>query len=106
MEKNIPAIIAHLCVLEDPRIERHKRHKLSDILVLRCARAVWGREFSRHRGLLGRRGTSGSSNFGVAGGDSFARHLQPVFRLLDPISFRRVFLSWMQAVGEETQGRW
>jgi len=32
-KKPSPAIIAHFAVLEDPRIERHKRHKLSDIVV-------------------------------------------------------------------------
>jgi hypothetical protein len=30
-----PALFEHFAVLEDPRIERHKRHKLSDILVMR-----------------------------------------------------------------------
>ena len=38
------ALIDHLAVLEDPRIERQKRHKLGDILVIAVCAVLCGAE--------------------------------------------------------------
>ena len=43
-KKASPALIEHFAVLEDPRIERQKRHKLSDILVIAICAVLCGAE--------------------------------------------------------------
>ena len=43
------ALLEHFATLPDPRIERHRWHKLSDILVIAvCCGPVRGRELSGH----------------------------------------------------------
>jgi predicted transposase YbfD/YdcC len=99
------ALLEHVAILPDPRIERHRRHLLSDILVsavcaVRCgaesfaaiedfgqARYEWLRQFLDLPG-------------GIPSHDTFNR----VFRLLDPVQFQTCFLSWMRTVAEATQG--
>ncbi len=104
-KKPSPAIIAHFAVLEDPRIERHKRHKLSDILVIAVCAVLCGAESFPAIEDFGQTRYEWLKQFlelpgGIPSHDTFNR----VFRLLDPLQFQACFLSWMQAVGEETQG--
>src|SRR6266849_2049466 len=106
MKKQPPEVfLEHFAILPDPRIERHRRHKLSDILVIAVCAVLCGAESfpaiedfgqTRHEWLKQFLELPG----GIPSHDTFNR----VFRLLDPLQFQACFLSWMQAVAEATVG--
>src|SRR5215510_11831264 len=98
-------LLEHFAILPDPRIERHRRHHLSDILVIAVCAVLCGAESFPAIEDFGQARYAWLKQFlelpgGIPSHDTFNR----VFRLLDPIQFQTCFLSWMQAVGEETQG--
>ncbi len=104
-KKPSSALSEHFARLEDPRIDRQKRHKLSDILVIAVCAVLCGAEsfpaiedfgYARYEWLKQFLELPG----GIPSHDTFNR----VFRLLDPVQFQACFLSWMQAVAAETQG--
>ncbi len=104
-KKPSSALSEHFARLEDPRIDRQKRHKLSDILVITVCAVLCGAEsfpaiedfgYARYEWLKQFLELPG----GIPSHDTFNR----VFRLLDPVQFQACFLSWMQAVAAETQG--
>jgi predicted transposase YbfD/YdcC len=104
-KKPAAALIEHFAVLPDPRIERHKRHKLSDILVIAVCAVLCGAESFPAIEDFGQARYEWLKQFlelpgGIPSHDTFNR----VLRLLDPLEFQACFLSWMQAVTEETQG--
>jgi len=104
-KKASPALIDHLAVLEDPRIERQKRHKLGDILVIAVCAVLCGAESFPAIEDFGQVRYTWLKQFlelpnGIPSHDTFNR----VFRVLDPVQFQACFLSWMQAVADETQG--
>lgn len=98
-------IFEHFDEMEDPRMDRQKRHSLIDILFIAvsavicgstsfvdmydfgCAKQEW---LKQHLEL---------SN-GIPSHDTFRR----VFSLLDPEAFRKCFVSWTQALSEATGG--
>jgi predicted transposase YbfD/YdcC len=93
------AIASHFAQLPDPRINRRKRHLLSDILTIALCAVLCGaddfveielfgrskREWFRERLLLPN---------GIPSHDTFTR----VFAQLDPEAFGACFLSWTEAV--------
>jgi predicted transposase YbfD/YdcC len=104
-KKASPALIDHLAGLEDPRIERQKRHKLGDILVIAVCAVLCGAESFPAIEDFGQVRYAWLKQFlelpnGIPSHDTFNR----VFRVLDPVQFQACFLSWMQAVADETQG--
>jgi len=104
-KKASPALIDHLAVLEDPRIERQKRHKLGAILVIAVCAVLCGAESFPAIEDFGQVRYTWLKQFlelpnGIPSHDTFNR----VFRVLDPVQFQACFLSWMQAVADETQG--
>lgn len=99
-----PALIDHLAGLEDPRIERQKRHKLGDILVIAVCAVLCGAESFPAIEDFGQIRYGWLKQFlelpnGIPSHDTFNR----VFRVLDPVQFQACFLSWRQAVADETQ---
>jgi predicted transposase YbfD/YdcC len=99
------ALIKHFAILPDPRIERHRRHKLSDILVIAVCAVLCGAESFPAIEDFGQARYEWLKQFlelpgGIPSHDTFTR----VFRLLDPVQFQACFLSWMQAVAEVTRG--
>ncbi|MCA1838435.1 MAG: ISAs1 family transposase [Actinobacteria bacterium] len=104
-KKASPALIDHLAGLEDPRIERQKRHKLGDILVIAVCAVLCGAESFPAIEDFGQVRYAWLKQFlelpnGIPSHDTFNR----VFRVLDPVQFQACFLNWMQAVADETQG--
>jgi predicted transposase YbfD/YdcC len=98
-------LIKHFAILPDPRIERHRRHKLSDILVIAVCAVLCGAESFPAIEDFGQARYEWLKQFlelpgGIPSHDTFNR----VFRLLDPVQFQACFLSWMQAVAEVTRG--
>ena len=99
------ALLEHFATLPDPRIARHRWHKLSDILVIAVCAVLCGAESYPAIEDFGHEREEWLKQFlelpeGIPSHDTFNR----VLRLLDPVQFQACFLSWMQAVAEVTQG--
>ena len=99
------SIVEHFQTLEDPRIERTKKHRLLDILVIAVCTLLTGGEGFQDMELFGKSKYAWLRTFlalphGIPSHDTFGR----VFARLDPQRFRQCFLSWTQAVAQLTQG--
>lgn len=97
--------MVHFSQLEDPRVERTKRHSMTDILVLSICGFVCGidtwvdlEEFAEIREDWFR--TFLELPNGIPSHDTFGRF----FAALDPEAFSRCFASWMQSVAQTTEG--
>lgn len=105
-ENAIANIEAHFSSLEDPRIERSKRHQLLDIIVIAVCAAICGADGWTDVELFGNSKLSWFQQFldlpnGIPSHDTFGR----VFARLDPEQFQKCFFNWMQAVFQVTQGQ-
>jgi predicted transposase YbfD/YdcC len=105
MEKTAAvALLEHFASLPDPRLARHRRHTLSDILVIAVCAVLCGAESFPASADFGQEREEWLRQFlelpeGIPSHDTFNR----VFRLLDPVKFQACFLSWMQAVARATK---
>src|SRR6266571_5957862 len=91
--------------LEDPRIERTKKHLLLDILVIAVCTLLTGGEGFQDMELFGKSKRVWLQTFlalphGIPSHDTFGR----VFARLNPQRFQESFLSWTRAVAALTQG--
>jgi predicted transposase YbfD/YdcC len=100
-----PSLLDSFADLPDPRVDRTKRHRLGDILVIAVcallsgaedfvAMEAWGR--AREAWLRARLALP----HGIPSHDTFGR----VFARLDPAAFRRCFLAWVEAVRQASDG--
>jgi hypothetical protein len=99
------SIVEHFRTLEDPRIERTKKHRLLDILVIALCTMLTGGEGFQDMELFGKRKQAWLQTFlalphGIPSHDTFGR----VFARLNPEHFQACFLSWTRAVAQLTQG--
>jgi predicted transposase YbfD/YdcC len=99
------SIVEHFRPLEDPRIERTKKHLLLDILVIALCTLLTGGEGFQDMALFGKSKQAWLQTFlalprGIPSHDTFGR----VFARLNPQRFQQCFLSWTQAVAQLTQG--
>lgn len=100
------SIIEHFGVVEDPRIERHKQHKLLDIIVIAICAVICGADGWVAVEAFGRAKYKWLKGFlelphGIPSHDTFGR----VFSLISPTQFQECFLSWIQAVAEVGEGQ-
>lgn len=91
--------------LTDPRVERHKRHSLEDILLLTICAFICGADSWTDVEVFGHAKADWFKTFlalpnGIPSHDTLGR----VFARLDPEAFRECFVAWMDAVAELTQG--
>jgi predicted transposase YbfD/YdcC len=100
------SIEQHFADLQDPRIERTKRHKLLDIVVLAICGVICGaddwvsiQEFGEAK-LEWVQGFLELPN-GIPSHDTFGR----VFGLLDPDQFQTCFTNWILSVSEVSKGQ-
>ena len=98
-------IVEHFQTLEDPRIERTKKHNLLDILVIALCTLLTGGEGFQDMELFGKSKRQWLQTFlalphGIPSHDTFGR----VFARLNPTRFQECFLSWTRAVAALTQG--
>ena len=91
--------------IKDPRIERHKRHSLEDILFIAicafiCGADKWTEvvEFGLAKEKWFKRFLSLPN--GIPSHDTFGR----VFSLLSPSEFQTCFMAWIQSIRDVTQG--
>ncbi len=96
----------HFGDLPDPRIERTKRHKLIDIVVIAICAVICGADDWVEVELFGESKESWFRTFlelphGIPSHDTFTR----VFARLDPDAFRLRFVEWVQVVSQITGGQ-
>jgi predicted transposase YbfD/YdcC len=105
-DKPTAAISYHFASLQDPRIERTKRHQLLDILVIAICAIICGADDWVEVELFGNAKLAWLKTFldlpnGIPSHDTFGR----VFARLNAEQFQQCFLRWIQAVSEVTCGQ-
>jgi predicted transposase YbfD/YdcC len=105
-DKHTAALMAHFGGLEDPRIDRHKEHKLIDLLVIAICAILCGANDWVAVETFGKAKREWFQRFlelphGIPSHDTFGR----VFALLSPEHLQACFLGWIQAVAQVTDGQ-
>ena len=90
----------------DPRIERSKRHKLIDIILLAICGVICGADSWVDIEMYGKAKKEWLKTFlelpnGIPSHDTFGR----VFAAIDPDEFEKSFRDWVQTIHELTQGQ-
>lgn len=96
----------HFGDLQDPRIERTKRHELLDIVVIAICGVICGADSWVDIELFGKSKQDWLKRFlnlanGIPSHDTFGR----VFSRLDPETFQSCFMDWVLAISQLTQGQ-
>ena len=106
MDKDSPGNITNFFAeLEDPRLERHRAHKLVDIISITILASICGAEHWTTIEEFGEAKILWLKTFldlpnGIPSHDTFGR----VFALLNPKNFGECFLNWMKSLHEKTSG--
>ena len=95
----------HFGALDDPRFERGKRHRLTEVITIALCGVICGAESWVEIEHFGNAKRAWLSQFlelphGIPSHDTFGR----VFAQLDPDQFERCFLAWVQTLLETTTG--
>lgn len=95
-------LIYFLEAINDPRIDRQKKHELIDILIIAVCSAICGAKNWVEVEEFGKAKLNWFSTFlnlthGVPSHDTFRR----VFILLDPEEFRNAFIKWVKAITQD-----
>src|ERR1044072_2155157 len=104
-EQTPKSLLQHFSSVDDPRIDRTKRHKLIDILVIAICATICGAETWEDFQLFGYAKKDWFKTFlelpgGIPSHDTFRR----VFARLDPSQFQQAFLDWVRSVTRLTKG--
>lgn len=96
----------HFAGLTDPRVERTKRHQLTDIVVIAICAVICGADCWTEVEDFGQAKEGWLRTFlelpnGIPSHDTFGR----VFARLEPREFEQCFLSWVRAISELTEGQ-
>ena len=103
--KNDSSLTTHFSKMKDPRIDRAKRHKLIDIIVIAICAIICGADGWEGMEIFGNAKKDWLSTYlelpnGIPGHDTFRR----VFERLEPEVFQNCFLAWVQALFVGSQG--
>ena len=99
------SILEQFSQLDDPRVERTKRHKLTDVIAIAICGVICGANGWTDIELFGKSKREWLETFlelpnGIPSHDTFGR----VFAMLDAEQFERCFMDWVSAVSELTKG--
>jgi len=91
--------------VEDPRVERTKRHRLRDIMILAMCGVICGAEGWVDIEAFGKAKEAWFTDLlslpnGIPSHDTFGR----VFALIDPKQFEASFFQWVQGISQTVQG--
>jgi predicted transposase YbfD/YdcC len=105
-EPEIGSIARHFGKIRDPRIDRTKRHKLLDILIIAICGVICGADSWVDIAMYGKSKLEWLKTFlklpnGIPSHDTFGR----VFAALNPVEFENSFMEWVQAINQLTQGQ-
>ena len=100
------SLISIFSELEDPRIDRTKRHSLTDIIAIAICAVVCGADSWVDVELFGKSRQEWLSGFlelpnSIPSHDTFGR----VFSMLDAERFQSCFVQWVRSVSEITEGQ-
>ena len=100
-ESHHVSVLDHFADLDDPRVERTRRHKLVDIIAIAICAIICGADSWVHVELFGRSKLEWFQTFlelpgGIPSHDTFG----DVFARLDPEQFQSCFMAWTQAIAE------
>ena len=98
-------IADHFTEIEDPRVERTRQHKLSDIITIAICGVICGAEGWTDIETYGLAKYEWLKQFlelpnGIPSHDTFAR----LFARLNPQQFQQCFLNWIKAINKTTSG--
>lgn len=104
MHKERGTLFEHFSEMEDPRIDRTKRHQLIDVIVIAICAIVCGADHWTEVELFGKAKKEWFQTFltlpnGIPSHDTFGR----IFSLLDPIAFEKSFSSWVATIATLTK---
>jgi predicted transposase YbfD/YdcC len=104
-EERVLDVRSIFAAVEDPRVERTKRHKLIDILIIALCGVICGAEGWVEIGEFGKAKEAWFKTFlevpnGIPSHDTFGR----VFARIDPSQFENCFLEWVQSISGVIQG--
>ena len=99
------SLIDHFSELPDPRIDRHKAHRLTDILVIAICGAICGADGWVAMAEFGQAKQDWLKTFlalpnGIPSHDTFGR----VFARLSPEHFQDCFSAWIESVMQQIDG--
>ena len=97
------SVMDHFQDLEDPRIERSKRHGLLDILTIAICAVICGADSWVHVEMYGKSKEEWFRSFldlpnGIPSHDTLRQAQGDVFSRLDPDRFQECFMEWSRAV--------
>jgi predicted transposase YbfD/YdcC len=103
--RNKTTIKDHFSVIQDPRIERTKRHLLIDIITITICAVISGAETWNDIELFGKCQYKWFKKFlrltnGIPSHDTFNR----VFAQLEPEELQNCFLKWVKSISSLTEG--
>src|SRR4030065_439403 len=106
LEPEIGSIAKHFSKVKDPRIDRSKRHRLLDIIIIAICGVICGADSWVDIELFGKTKIDWLKTFlrlpnGIPSHDTFGR----VFAALSPQEFESSFMEWVQAINQLTQGQ-
>ncbi len=89
----------HFNDLPDPRINRHKRHELADLLIIAICAMICGADGWVQIQQFGQSKLNWFKTFltlpnGIPSHDTFGR----VFAALDPVAFEKCFANWVNSL--------
>jgi predicted transposase YbfD/YdcC len=98
-------LVEHFAEIDDPRIERTKRHKLIDILTIAILAVICGAEGWTDIESFGKAKQKWLSSIlelpnGIPSHDKFSR----VFARLNPEQLQECFLNWVRGIAEISEG--
>ena len=104
-EKDLRALETIFAQVEDPRVERTKRHRLRDIIILAICGVICGAEGWVEIEEFGKAKEAWFTDLlslpnGIPSHDTFGR----VFAHIDPKQFEASFFEWVQGISKTVQG--
>ena len=104
-ESHHVSILDHFADLDDPRVERTRRHWLVDIIAIAICATICGADSWVHVELFGKSKLEWFQTFlELPGGIPSHDTIGDIFARLDPEQFQSCFMSWTQAIAELLPG--